>query len=657
MRIFDLKRFSVWLAFVIVLAALLFIGTSANAQVVYGQQTFNGPVTIGGTSAAHASASLDIQSTTKGLAIPRMNTAQQNAISSPVNGLQVYNTDSNGICFYSSANGWRILHFGSMGGGGSTTWQQTLSATGGNVLTQANTINGGGKKQQFQSGQYYFRTGSDGQLGVIELDTNAINLKIDSQMFGLVLSKASEVAYLGNLDQSFGLGFWRTPKLFKFDGGKLHYPAAPTATDSTGIGYVYVAKADTIYKMALGTLLGYAGGGGGGTNLGNSDLTQSDATRTFESAGGVLIFNDNIGDGSFGIVGYKEVSLLSNDVTVGDGSRVTIDGGSSINLKSAAIVDNTAVNGQVLTLIDNTTGEAEWADAGGGSTTLQQAIDNGNTVNDGSTFNLKGYYAWTDSIGNTKMYVNANTNEFMFGDGDGAGHGRYITIAADGNILLDASSIINLNAPQTRMDSYVVESSFSDSLICKYNPDSLRFDINSNLPITINNGLTVYPNGTYIGNNCATGWASYVDGLYTSASPLVFTATNWTTLVNHCNTIIQTQMPCDLDSMYSRADTGIIGLVGDGYSVNIEFKARPNTANTTYIDVGINIGGAVGLVYPRTYTLAKGNNVEQFVSISTSVYSLDTWAANSGKIQLKTSDSVDIYDYRLVIHRLHKARP
>ena len=137
----------------------------------------------------------------------------------------------------------------------------------------------------------------------------------------------------------------------------------------------------------------------------------------------------------------------------------------------------------------------------------------------------------------------------------------------------------------------------------------------------------------------------------------MFTATNWTTLVNHVTTSITSQMPCDLDSMYSRADTGILGKVGDAYSINIEFKARPNTANTTYIDVAIDIDGAVGLVYPRTYTLAKGNNVEQYVSISTSVYTLDTWAANTGKIKLKTSDSVDIYDYRLVIHRLHKARP
>lgn len=196
--------------------------------------------------------------TTGGIVIPRLSGAQMAAVVAPKPGSLVYNTDSLAVCQYDSTNGWR--KFG-VGIPSTPTWQQTLSTVGGNQLTQANTVSGGGYKQQFQNGQYYFRTGSDGHLGVIELDTNLIYLKIDSQMFGLVLSKASEVAYLGELDQSFGLGFWRTPKLFKFDGGTIHYPAAPTATDSTGIGYVYVASADTIYKMALSTLLSYASGG------------------------------------------------------------------------------------------------------------------------------------------------------------------------------------------------------------------------------------------------------------------------------------------------------------------------------------------------------------------------------------------------------------
>jgi len=270
---------------------------------------------------------------------------------------------------------------------------------------------------------------------------------------------------------------------------------------------------------------------------------------------------------------------------------------------------------------------------------------------DSSNANHSGAYYGKDVIQLEVNTPNYNTGDTAVGTFLRLDTTNGVQVIKNGQLLsqINAQGVVTAN-------SYRIATG-GDTLGIIYNADSGRYDINSNLPISINNAITFNPaDSTYIGNNCATGWASYVDGLYTSASPLVFTATNWTTLVNHCGTILTPQMPCDMDSMYSRADTGIIGLVGDAYSVNIEFKARPNTPNTTYIDVAIDIDGAVGLVYPRTYTLAKGNNVEQFVSISTSVYTLDTWAANTGKIKLKTSDSVDIYDYRLVIHRLHKAR-
>jgi len=56
------------------------------------------------------SAKVQIDSTTQGFLAPRMTTAQINAITSPAEGLQVYNTDLHVICFYDGTGWKRVVH-------------------------------------------------------------------------------------------------------------------------------------------------------------------------------------------------------------------------------------------------------------------------------------------------------------------------------------------------------------------------------------------------------------------------------------------------------------------------------------------------------------------------------------------------------------------
>lgn len=56
-------------------------------------------------SPPHASAMLDIKSNVKGLLIPRMTTAEKNAIASPAEGLKVFDTDTKTFWFY-NGTGW-----------------------------------------------------------------------------------------------------------------------------------------------------------------------------------------------------------------------------------------------------------------------------------------------------------------------------------------------------------------------------------------------------------------------------------------------------------------------------------------------------------------------------------------------------------------------
>lgn len=61
-----------------------------------------------GTASPNALALLDVSSTTKGVLLPRMTTTQVNAISSPPEGLTVYNTTLNTLCFYNGSSWQKV---------------------------------------------------------------------------------------------------------------------------------------------------------------------------------------------------------------------------------------------------------------------------------------------------------------------------------------------------------------------------------------------------------------------------------------------------------------------------------------------------------------------------------------------------------------------
>lgn len=82
----------------LLLSALLYLG--ANSQVAIN--------TTGNTP--DASAALDVSSTSGGVLIPRLSTNQRTSISSPANGLMVYDTETDSFWYYDSANaGWKKI--------------------------------------------------------------------------------------------------------------------------------------------------------------------------------------------------------------------------------------------------------------------------------------------------------------------------------------------------------------------------------------------------------------------------------------------------------------------------------------------------------------------------------------------------------------------
>lgn len=99
-----------------------------------------GDLGIGTTANPVASAIVEISSTTKGLLPPRMTTTQRNNISSPANGIVIYNTTTSALEFY--GNGWKSTYFS-----GAYSDLSGTPVLGGaaylNVGTSANTVAAG----------------------------------------------------------------------------------------------------------------------------------------------------------------------------------------------------------------------------------------------------------------------------------------------------------------------------------------------------------------------------------------------------------------------------------------------------------------------------------------------------------------------------------
>ena len=157
-----MKSANVYISLALITATTAFAGPTTNIQnlgvagnAVVGSQTFG-----------QASSILDLESTTQGFLPPRVTTTQKNAISSPANGLMVFDTTQGELSIYSSsASAWIAA-----GGGGITYAADTGSA---NAYAIAPTP----AAASYVAGQAYSFLAANGNTGASTLNVSSLGTK------------------------------------------------------------------------------------------------------------------------------------------------------------------------------------------------------------------------------------------------------------------------------------------------------------------------------------------------------------------------------------------------------------------------------------------------------------------------------------------------
>lgn len=147
-----------------------------------------------------------------------------------------------------------------------------------------------------------------------------------------------------------------------------------------------------------------------------------------------------------------------------------------------------------------------------------------------------------------------------------------------------------------------------------------------------------------------TGWAAYVH----TGSSQTLTANTKVALVNNAGTVLEGQKPSDIAALYN--GTAITGRNGDAIGIGVEFTFTPSDGTASNLYMAVDIGGAVGEIYPRDFPIFRGASVPHKISYNIQAYTLDTWAMNGGTVRVECDGPGSVTAVRYVIHRLHKAR-
>lgn len=154
------------------------------------------------------------------------------------------------------------------------------------------------------------------------------------------------------------------------------------------------------------------------------------------------------------------------------------------------------------------------------------------------------------------------------------------------------------------------------------------------------------------------GWAQYEDTDTTVGAPSqTLTAGVRTLWTNDGGNLSLDKKPSDATVPLWDVATNTHVPVADFdiYHLRMSFFAENYAGATPYIDIELDIGGGIGVIFGRGVSLRKGG-AAQFISIAFPVFSGTTYNANGGKFYLtyQGTGTCDIYKSSILIVRESK---
>lgn len=281
-----------------------------------------------GTTIPDASAILELQSTSKGLLIPRMTNAQMNAIPSPATGLLVFNTTDNSI-YINRSTGWINLNT-SISGGWSTT---------GN-------------------------TGTDTAINFIgTTDLSALLFKVNGKQAGFLEDTACP--HNGNISYGFGALANNQTGIKNVAIGSLSMNLSSSAENNTAVGFAALRRSNGAKNVGIGDSTLFANQNGDFNTAVGSKAMYLNITGSLNTAiGTTALYNNTIGARNTAVgtsalagnragnenvaIGYRSLYSLyngSNNVVIGDSAGFNLNNSPALTSNNNVIIGSKAMYG------------------------------------------------------------------------------------------------------------------------------------------------------------------------------------------------------------------------------------------------------------------------------------------------------------------------